>query len=152
MDEINILDTFAIGGAGTQVSPDRRIEREYGPAVAVRGPYYTIREASKLTQVPAHVLRYWEMERLLDPSRTSKGHRRYRQYDIERIIKIKELCYIKGMRSQGIRKHLSEEARKKKKEKELPLEFATSSAALLSDIKRTVREMLKILENNHAIK
>lgn len=112
------------------------------------GPSYGMSEASRLTQVPPHILRYWENERLLNPSRTSRGHRRYRQSDIEKISKIKEYFYVKKMRLEGVRKALSEEARKKRASSELPLELTTQGAAsaILEDTKGVLREILQILK------
>lgn len=100
-----------------------------------------------MTQVPAHVLRYWQSQRLLDPPRTSRGHRRYRQPDIEKIGKIKDFFYLKGMRLSGVRKALAEESRKKQKGAELPLEFDRNSAAvtLLSETKQALKELLQVL-------
>ncbi|MEL7434397.1 MAG: MerR family transcriptional regulator [Chloroflexota bacterium] len=43
---------------------------------------YTIQQASKMTQVSAHTLRYYEREGLLNVARTSSGHRRYTDDDI----------------------------------------------------------------------
>ena len=59
------------------------------------GPSYPMREASRLAQVPAHVLRYWELCRLLDPIRTSRGHRRYRQADPKHLYYV-SIEYLPG--------------------------------------------------------
>ena len=100
-----------------------------------------------MTQLPSRVLRYWESRRLLSPERSIRGHRRYRQSDIERILKIKELFYVKGMRLEGARKALIEEAKKRQKSSELPLELATQSAAsdALAQTKQVLKEILAIL-------
>ncbi len=111
------------------------------------GHAYSIREASRVSQVPIHVLRYWEDQKLLRPGRTIRGHRRYRSADIERVLKIREYFYVKGMRLQGVRKAFAEESRKKKVIQELPLELTTQSAAsaLLEDTKAVLKEILQIL-------
>ena len=111
------------------------------------GPSYSIKEASRVSQVPIHVLRYWEDQKLLRPARTAHGHRRYRQMDIGRVLKIREYFYVKGMQLRGVRKALMEESRKKKISQELPLELATQSAAsaLLDDTKMVLKEILQIL-------
>lgn len=100
-----------------------------------------------MTQLPSRILRYWEDCRLLSPLRTSRGHRRYRESDVERILKIKELFYVKGMRLEGARKALIEEARKRQNSSELPLELATQSAAAaaLAETKQVLKELLTIL-------
>ena len=46
----------------------------------------TIEQASKLTGLSAHTLRYYERIALLRPvGRATNGHRRYTQQDLERI-------------------------------------------------------------------
>ncbi|MBI4370465.1 MAG: MerR family transcriptional regulator [Elusimicrobia bacterium] len=111
------------------------------------GPSYAMHEVCRLTQVPSHALRYWEKHRLLAPIRTTRGHRRYRQTDVERILKIKDLFFVKKMRLEGARKALADEARRRQKSSELPLELATQSAAaaVLLDLKKILKEMLQIL-------
>lgn len=52
---------------------------------------YMISEASKLVEVEAHVLRYWEEEMELFISRNEMGHRYYREEDIELLKTIKIL-------------------------------------------------------------
>jgi DNA-binding transcriptional MerR regulator len=57
-----------------------------------RKAFYTIGEASRITGVKAHVLRYWEGQgKLLKPSRRSSRHRLYRPADIQLIFEIKRL-------------------------------------------------------------
>ena len=52
----------------------------------------TIRQASELTGLTAHTLRYYERIALLTPAgRASNGHRRYAKQDLERIIFLKYL-------------------------------------------------------------
>lgn len=47
----------------------------------------TIQQASKLTGLTAHTLRYYERIALLTPvARASNGHRRYDKQDVERIL------------------------------------------------------------------
>lgn len=111
-------------------------------------PAYSIREASRLTQVAPYIIRYWELNRLIYPERTSRGHRRFRQKDIERLMKIKELFYVKGLRLEGAKKALTEDLRKKRASEELPLELAVESqaSALLAETKETLREILRLLK------
>jgi DNA-binding transcriptional MerR regulator len=52
----------------------------------------TIRQASELTGLTAHTLRYYERIALLTPAgRAANGHRRYARQDVERIIFLKYL-------------------------------------------------------------
>ncbi len=56
--------------------------------------YYKIGEVSELTELPHHVIRFWEKEfPQLSPRKTSSGHRIYSQKDIQTIMLIKELLY-----------------------------------------------------------
>jgi len=54
--------------------------------------FYTIGEASRITGVKPHVLRYWESQgKILRPSRRRSRHRVYRLQDIQLIFEIKRL-------------------------------------------------------------
>ena len=54
--------------------------------------YFTIGEASKICDVKAHVLRYWEQEFTeLDPIKRKGNRRYYQQKDLLMILKIKAL-------------------------------------------------------------
>lgn len=63
---------------------------------------YKISEMTKLIQVEAHVLRYWEEELQLPIKRNNLGHRYYTQEDVERFLQIRELK-DKGIQLKGIR-------------------------------------------------
>jgi DNA-binding transcriptional MerR regulator len=63
----------------------------------------TIEQASKLTGLSAHTLRYYERIALLSPvGRATNGHRRYSQRDLERI---RFLTYLRltGMRLEQLK-------------------------------------------------
>ena len=93
--------------------------------------FWTIKEAAKIVEVPAYVLRYWEDEfSLIKPKRTATGHRRYKKDDLELLLKIKDLLYNKGFTIEGAKKHL------KKKEEKQDLSF----------IRKELEEILKILK------
>jgi DNA-binding transcriptional MerR regulator len=80
--------------------------------------YYSISEVASITEVKAHVLRYWETEfPTLRPKKTRNGSRRYRQGDIEEILAIKDLLYVEGFKIAGARK-MRKQARSKKPEAE----------------------------------
>ncbi len=67
---------------------------------------YYISEASKLVQVEAHVLRYWEEELSLTIGRNEMGHRSYTKEDIERFRQIKHLKE-QGLQLKAIRQVLN---------------------------------------------
>ena len=52
---------------------------------------YMISDASRIVQVEAHVLRYWEEELNLNVGRTELGHRYYTEKNIHEFMNIKEL-------------------------------------------------------------
>lgn len=59
--------------------------------------YYSIGEVSRIAGVPAYLLRYWEsFFTELNPSRDTRGNRRYTNRDISMVLNIKELVYDKG--------------------------------------------------------
>lgn len=59
--------------------------------------YYSIGEVSKITGVPAYLLRYWEkFFSELNPGRDTRDNRRYTNKDIAMVLTIKGLVYEKG--------------------------------------------------------
>src|SRR5580658_6966670 len=72
--------------------------------------YYRIGEVSRLTALKPFVLRYWETEfPMLEPVKSSSGHRLYRQEDVEMVLRIKRLLYDEGFTIAGARRHLREQ-------------------------------------------
>lgn len=70
---------------------------------------YRIGEVSRLTSLKPFVLRYWETEfPMLQPVKSSNGHRMYRQQDVDLVLKIKRLLYDEGFTIAGARRHLRE--------------------------------------------
>ena len=74
--------------------------------------FFTMREAARLAQVPAHTLRYWESRfGDLRPSRLTGGHRRYSRADLELILEIKDLVHRRKMTVAGARRALIDKRR-----------------------------------------
>lgn len=71
--------------------------------------YFRIGEVSELVGVESHVLRYWEGEFALKPTRTPSGQRRYRREDVEFLLKVRRLLHEQGFTIAGARKALSGE-------------------------------------------
>jgi DNA-binding transcriptional MerR regulator len=70
---------------------------------------FRIGDVSRLTDTKPFVLRFWETEfPMLQPVKTPKGHRLYRQEDVDLIRAIKRLLYEEGFTIPGARRHLSE--------------------------------------------
>ena len=73
----------------------------------VKKLYYSIGEVSRLTNLKAYVLRYWESEfSALKPPKNRAGNRTYRQKDIDTVLKIKDLLYNKRFTINGAREAL----------------------------------------------
>ena len=71
--------------------------------------YFKIGEVSALTDLPAHVLRFWEGEfKVIQPRRTDSGQRLYRKSDVLAILKIKHLLHEKKFTIEGARQHLKQ--------------------------------------------
>ncbi len=61
--------------------------------------YYSIGEVSRISGIPAYLLRYWEdYFSELVPARDTRGNRRYTNRDIAMVLNIKELVYEKGFK------------------------------------------------------
>lgn len=72
--------------------------------------YYSIGEVSDITDVEAHVLRYWEtVFNELNPKKNKAGNRVYKENDIETILKLKELIQEKKYSTEGAQQVLEQE-------------------------------------------
>ena len=71
---------------------------------------FRIGEVSRLTETKPFVLRFWETEfPMLQPVKSPKGHRLYRQQDIDTVFVIKRLLYDEGFTIAGARRHLRDQ-------------------------------------------
>jgi len=70
--------------------------------IVEREKQYKISEMTKLINVEAHVLRYWEEELQLPIKRNELGHRYYTEDDRELFLRVKQLKE-KGIQLKGIR-------------------------------------------------
>lgn len=76
--------------------------------------YFRIGEVSRLCEVPAYVLRFWETEfSPLRPNKGGTGQRLYRRRDVETALRIKRLLYDEGYTIPGARQILKAEGRQK---------------------------------------
>ncbi len=74
--------------------------------------FYTIREVSELTELPASTLRFWETQfSELRPNRTNKGQRRYTPKDIETIRMLRFLLHERGLKLEAAREELKRNRR-----------------------------------------
>ena len=112
--------------------------------------YYSIGEVSKMTELKAYVLRYWETEfKQLKPPKNRAGNRTYRQGDIDLILYIKDLLYTKKFTIEGARHQLATEKEGKKEDVAAPVESvqqtATARKETLQKIKQELETLLEIL-------
>ena len=112
--------------------------------------YYSIGEVSKMTELKAYVLRYWETEfKQLKPPKNRAGNRTYRQGDIDLILYIKDLLYNKKFTIEGARHQLANEKDSKKENIAAPVESAQQAAPArketLLKIKQELETLLEIL-------
>ena len=72
--------------------------------------YFSISEVSKLCNLKAHTLRFWEKEfDALQPMTRKGGRRYYTKKDIDLLLLIKSLLYKQGFTINGAIAHLSQE-------------------------------------------
>jgi DNA-binding transcriptional MerR regulator len=80
------------------------------PIMSEETRMYRIGEVSRLADLKPFVLRYWETEfPVLQPVKSPRGHRMYRQQDVDLVLKIKRLLYDEGFTIAGARRHLMEQ-------------------------------------------
>lgn len=72
--------------------------------------FLSINDVSKLLELPAHTLRYWEKQfpATVKPTTGVGGRRYYRQQTVESLKKIKDLLYSRGMTIAGVKKIIKE--------------------------------------------
>lgn len=99
--------------------------------------YFKIGEVSKITGLPAHVLRFWETEfGRIKPRRSASGQRLYRRQDVALVLKIKELLYVKKYTIRGASRCLSTG--------DVP-EPTVTREDLLADIRRELESIREIV-------
>jgi DNA-binding transcriptional MerR regulator len=128
---------MAHNGTATQTAAEQRL--------------YRIGEVSRLTELKPFVLRYWESEfPMLEPVKSTSGHRMYRQEDVDVVFKIKRLLYDEGFTIAGARRHLREngaassETISSAPQNENAGELL--SRKMLLDLRDTLRAFLTLLE------
>ena len=118
-------------------------------AAANEEKLYKIGEVCKLADLQPYVLRYWETEfPQLSPNKSGGGQRLYTRSELDTILRIKELLYKEGFTIAGAKKKLEQET-SEPAPAPLPVSAAGAAAApqadVLADVKRELRELLKML-------
>lgn len=117
------------------------------PVAASEERLYRIGEVCRLTNTKAFVLRYWETEfPMLQPVKSPKGHRLYRQQDIHTVLTIKRLLYEEGFTIAGARKHLAENGAALPAAEAAGATAAPASRRVLQALREQLREILTLLE------
>lgn len=105
--------------------------------------FFRIGEVSQIVGVESYVLRYWESEfSALSPKKSSSGQRMFRRKDVELLLKIKDLLYIRKFTIEGARKALQEKALQAKEPTRQEKLFAPDP---LPAIRKEVAEIIKLL-------
>ena len=108
--------------------------------------YYSISEASALTHIKAHVLRYWETQfKMLRPRKNKAGNRMYKKRDLKLILMIKELLYDQGFTISGAKKKLNDEKDAIRDQMEFTFGDVDRAAVLL-EMRRELEGLLKELK------
>ncbi|MDD5087995.1 MAG: MerR family transcriptional regulator [bacterium] len=112
-------------------------EKSRGPAL--RKLYYSIGEVVQLTEVPAHVLRYWETEfPQLNPKKGRGGNRMYQVRDLELVQQIKTLLYERRFTIAGARAELRTHS----------TDGAAEESGLVAEVRRELQEILDIIDRD----
>jgi DNA-binding transcriptional MerR regulator len=130
-----------------QHQPIRKSHPPSGPNIPDK-LYFRIGEVSRLCEVPAYVLRFWESEfPQLKPHKGGTGQRLYRRRDVETALHIKSLLYDEGYTIPGARQVIKTEL--KQKEPQLPLAIDTAAEGvnpqLLRKLQKELRDLLAML-------
>jgi DNA-binding transcriptional MerR regulator len=101
--------------------------------------FFKIREAAKITQVKAHILRYWENEfPQLKPRKSKSGQRIYSRQDIEKLLEIKKLLYVDRFSIEGARRFMAKRFSGRNEDENL--------RKTLHDIRTSLQEILDVLK------
>ena len=109
-------------------------------------------DVCEIIKVQPYVLRSWEKEFPdLGSTRTAGGPRFYRQADVERVQRLKQLVFGEGLTIAGARRRLEEE-RGTPPADELPFEdepvstsASTETRARIAGVRQTLRSLLEML-------
>lgn len=102
--------------------------------------FYKIGEVSRLTGLPAYVLRFWESEfSFLRPQKSRGRQRVYTQKEIDTLLQIKRMRYEQGFTIQGLRQRWN--TRQGTQERKASRE----AADVVQRVKRELVDILQVL-------
>ena len=109
--------------------------------------FKTISEVSKESNVPQHVLRFWENKfTQLSPLKLSGNRRYYRKIDVELIAYIKNLLYVDAISIRGVQKIFGRQTINKILNSKNPLLNKINTSGL-TNTKTTDEGLKKIIQN-----
>jgi DNA-binding transcriptional MerR regulator len=74
--------------------------------------FYKIGEVSRLTKLPAYVLRFWESQfTFLKPKKSRGNQRLYVQREVETVLEIKRMLYEEGHTIEGVKRYWARRGR-----------------------------------------
>src|SRR5262249_55761057 len=98
--------------------------------------FFRIGEVYESVGIVSSCLRLWESEfPTLDPGKCESGHRIYKRKDVENVLRIKELLYVRGYTIAGARKFLSKSRGSKKADRD----------QVLTQIRNGLKDILTLL-------
>jgi len=101
--------------------------------------FFKIREVAKITQVKAHILRYWENEfPQLKPRKSKSGQRIYSRKDIEKLLEIKKLLYVDRFSIEGARRHMAKRFSGRNEDEKI--------RKTVADIRNSLQEILDVVK------
>ena len=113
---------------------------------------FRIGELAETLGVERFVVRFWEKEFGLKPTRSDGGQRFYEEKDLETLQAIKELLYERGFTIAGAKKHLKIKpgsqriiASKKTTFEESAQQFSDNHMAQLLELKAQLEKLQELL-------
>ena len=104
--------------------------------------YFRIGEVSKLCDLPAYVLRFWEGEfPSLKPHKGGTGQRLYRRRDVEMVLRIKSLLYDEGYTIPGARQIFKAELHHKEPQLNLGIDDTAAPVAPSKQLRKLHKEL-----------
>ncbi len=107
--------------------------------------YYSISEVCEITDLKAHVLRYWETQfKVLSPSKNRAGNRAYRKSDIQVVQLVKHLLYTEMYTIEGAQRKLQQLKQMRKKGVDA-LPEQERNRQVLDDVRRQLIEIRELI-------
>lgn len=107
--------------------------------------YFKIGEVSRILGVKPYVLRFWETEFRISPSKNKSQHRVYKRQEVETLLEIKRLLYEERFTIDGAREKLKQLG--KSRRQQLKLELSENPfKAELRKLKKDIAKIHSILK------